>query len=597
MVAVLWYSHLFNAMISQDDAGQQAVREQLERMLAHTAFSGSPRLSSLLSFVVGETLNGRGDQLKEYTLGVAVFNRGSRFDPRLDSIVRVEASKLRTRLANYYKDAGANDPIVIELLRGSYAPRMVWRSHGAGITQPTGAIAVLPFVNLAPEPDEEYLSDGLTEEIIDRLGMIPNLRVVARTSAFQFKGKSGDVQQIGRVLGAGYLIEGSIRKHQNRFRVITRLINAGTGYQLWSHAYDESLDDIFGIPTAIANGIAAALSGQRDPSHATPKIQELATEAHQFYLRARFHRNQWTLEGFKKSVDYFQRALRLSPNSAQILAALSEAETNRALLSGLVPHAKQVEHARSYAEQALAIDAQCPQAHLSLGWILQLYDWQWESAEAEFDRALALNPSFAEAWHLKGISLAVRRRANEAEESFRRAIAFDPLSRVIQTHIALVPYFSGDLHQAELRIQAALSLDAQFAEPHWILGLIQERQGRYLEAVEELRVAIQLGGENPVILGDIAFVHTLLGDFQTARQIATQLETGFPRPHPAASNLARVYLGLGEPETSNAWLEEAFMTRDFMLPWACADPRYEGMWSLPAFSGLREQILGAAARR
>ena len=547
--AVLWYSHLFNAMISPGDAWQQAVREQLERMLAHTAFSGAPRLSSLLRFIVGETLDGRGDQLKEYTLGVAVFNRGSRFDPRLDSIVRVEASKLRARLASYYDDAGANDPIVIELPRGRYAPRVAQRSRRARTAPTTDAIAVLPFANLTPEADAEYLSDGVTEEIIDRLGMIPGMRVVARTSAFQFKGKSGDVQEIGRLLGAGYLIEGSIRKQQNRFRVNARLIDAATGYRVWSHAYDEPLNDIFGVPIAIANGIAAVLSGQHAPSTALPHLQELSTEAHQLYLRGRFHRNQWTLEGFEKSVDYLERALRLSPNSSQILAALSEAETNRALLSGLVPNAKSIQHARAYAEQALAFDANCPQAHLSLGWIHQLYDWQWESAEAEFDQALALNPSFAEAWHLKGLVLAVRRRVSEAEDSFRQAIQFDPLSRVIQTHTALVPYFSGDLDQAEALIAAALSLDAQFAEPHWILGLIEERQGRYARALEELRIAIQLGGENPVILGDMAFVHTLLGDCDSARRIVTQLKNGFPRPHPAASNLARVYLGLGKPES------------------------------------------------
>jgi tetratricopeptide (TPR) repeat protein len=420
---------------------------------------------------------------------------------------------------------------------------------------------------------------------------------VARTSAFQFKGKSGDVQQIGRALRAEYLIEGSVRKDQNGFRVNARLVDAGTGYRLWSHAYYGLLDDLFGIPTAIANGIATALSGQHAVLEATPKIQGHAPEAHQFYLRARFHRNQWTLEGFEKSVDYFQRALRVCPNSAQILAALSEAEINRSLLSGLVSNVTEVERARSYAQQALAMDDKCPQAHLSLGWIFQLYDWQWESAEAEFDQALVLNPSFAEAWHLKGIALAVQRRVSEAEESLRRAVELDPLSRVIQSHTALVPYFSDDLEEAESRITAALSLDARFAEPHWILGLIQERQGKYSQAIEELRLAIQLGGENPVILGDIAFVYTLLGDFQNARRIVAQLETGFPRPHPAASNLARVYLGLGEPETSNAWLEEAFAARDFMLPWACVDRRYENMWSLPGFSALRERILGATPIR
>lgn len=201
------------------------------------------------------------------------------------------------------------------------------------------------------------------------------MRVVARTSAFQFKGKSGNIQEIGRARGAGYLMEGSVHKSQNRFRVNARLVEAKTGHRLWSHAYEQPLGNIFGIQIAIAEEIAAALSGGRALPLTTPTIRELTMEAYTFYLRGRFHRNQWTLEGFEKSVDYLQRALQLNPESAQILAALSEVETNRSL-SGLVPNAHRLKRARAYAEQALVLDPRCAQAHLSLGWIHQLYDWQ-----------------------------------------------------------------------------------------------------------------------------------------------------------------------------------------------------------------------------
>ncbi|MCU1294563.1 MAG: transcriptional regulator domain protein, partial [Bryobacterales bacterium] len=202
----------------------------------------------------------------------------------------------------------------------------------------------------------------------------------------------------------------------------------------------------------------------------------------------------------------------------------------------------------------------------------------------------------AEAWHLKGLFLALRRRVTEAEDSFKRAIEFDPLCLVIQTHTALVPYFAGELGDAEWRVEAALALESHFAEAHWVLGYIHERQERYREAIESLQTAVRFGGEHPTILADIAFLHACLGDFECAREIVARLETGSPRPHPAASSLARVYLRLGERETSNAWLEEGFEARDVMLPWACVDPRYESMWMLPALSGLRQRILGTAAR-
>jgi tetratricopeptide (TPR) repeat protein len=160
----------------------------------------------------------------------------------------------------------------------------------------------------------------------------------------------------------------------------------------------------------------------------------------------------------------------------------------------------------------------------------------------------------------------------------------------------LVPYFVGNLDEAKLRADAALALESHFAESHWVLGWIRERQERYQEALEAFQKAVQFGGENPTILGDIAFVHVRLGDSQRAREIVARLETGFDRPHPAASSLARIYLGLGELEVASAWLQEAFEARDVMLPWACADRRYEAVWKLPAFSDFRRRILGSGAR-
>jgi adenylate cyclase len=580
---------------SVDELHHEAVSKQLGHLLAHPAFSCAPRLSSLLRYIVQETLAGRGKELKEYTLGVAVLGRGSQFDPRLDSIVRVQASKLRARLTAYYKDAGVNDAILIELPPGSYEPRII--PHGSKVEVPrqAGTVAVLPFANLGPEPDTEYLSNGLAEEIIDRLGSIPGLRVVARTSAFQFKDKGGNIREIGRALGAQYLIEGAIRKSQDRFRVNARLIDASTGYQVWSHAYDDTPGDLFSLQTAIADAIGEALGGGNSRSPADAVVNGVPSDAYHLYLRGRFHRNQWTLQGCEKSIECFERALGLARNSAQILAALSEAEVLRTIVAA-IPAARHMDSARAAAEQAIAIDNRCAQAHLSLGWIHHIYDWHWDSGLAEFERALAVNPSLAEAWHLKGLFLALRQRATEADESFKRALELDPLSLVIQSHAALVPYFADRLEQAESLAQAARATEPNFAEAHWVLGWIYERQERYLEALDSFRMAVQFGGENPTILGDIAFLHTRLEDSAPALEIIARLKTGFPRPHPAASSLARVYLGLGERAKANAWLAEAFEARDLMLPWACADRRYQNMWALPAFSGFRERILGPLAR-
>ena len=198
-----------------------------------------------------------------------------------------------------------------------------------------------------------------------------------------------------------------------------------------------------------------ALGGPRPLSPERVGMGGLSADAYHLYLRGRFHRNQWTLGGFEKSVEYFERALSLAPDSAQILAALSEAETLRAI-EGHIPAAPHLGGARSAAERAIALDSRCAQAHLSLGWVHHIHDWDWGSGQAEFDRALEVNPSFAEASHLKGLFLALRQRIAEAEECFKRAIESDPLSLVIQTHTALVPYFAGKFDEAVSRAQAAL---------------------------------------------------------------------------------------------------------------------------------------------
>jgi adenylate cyclase len=577
-----------------DATQHDAAWDQLKRIVACPAFSGAPRLSSLLRYIVTETLAGRGDQLKEYKLGVEALDRASSFDPRLDSIVRVEASKLRSRLAAYYKGAGADDPVLMELPRGSYAVRITSRER-SGEPLPVGTVAVLPFVNHGPDTDAEYLADGLTEELIDRLGAVPAMRVVARTSAFQFKANAGNIREIGRVLGARYVIEGSIRKSAQRLRVNARLIDAESGYQLWSRSFDETIDDVFGVQITIAAAIGAAFGAHLPVQPATTGQNRLGTHAYQAYLRGRFHRSQWTMQSFDKSIECFQVALASEPNSPTVLGALSEASTMRAMLGDLAP-AEHLASAREAAQRAIAMDEACAHAHLSLGWIHHLYHWQWESGQAEFERAVQLNPSFAEAYHLKGIFLALRRRVPEAEASFAKALELDPLSLVIRTHTAIVPYFSGNFRDAESRLGAAIDMDPRFPEAHWMLGLTYDSQGNYRSALEEFQRAIDLGGENPTLIADTAFVHIRLGELQAAHGILARLENGFPRPHPAASSVARIYLALGEREKSNTWLEEAFESRDAMLPWACSDTRYQDLWTLPSFSDFRRRMIAEPVR-
>ncbi len=279
----------------------EAVRAQMEKILATELFAGSERLSRFLRFTVEEALQGRADQLKEYVLGVEVCDRKKSFDPRLESIVRTEAGRLRAKLKEYYETLGRNDPVRIDYGRGSYAPVFEWRKRTASALRqwfrrhwktaavvtsvvllealthgpaslfwrnlsrgepgraPPSSIVVLPFTDLSPEKGQEYFSDGLTEELISRLSQVQGLRIVARTSSFQFKGKTQDIRKIGKELNVEGVLEGSIRKSGNRLRITTQLIDVADGFHVWSQSYEREMKDVLETQVEIAQAIVDSL--------------------------------------------------------------------------------------------------------------------------------------------------------------------------------------------------------------------------------------------------------------------------------------------------------------------------------------------------
>jgi adenylate cyclase len=247
-----------------------AVLVQLEKVVASATFKRADRMSRFLRFIVEETLQGRGSTLKEYLVGVEVFDREDSYDPRTDPVVRGEARRLRSKLMEYYEGEGRKDPVRIHLPKGNYAA--VFEASAAStavveaVSLATGpgpadlrSVAVLPFLNLSPNPENEYFSDGLTEEIIHALGKVTGMSVVARTSVFQYKGKAYDIRKIGEELGAQTLLEGSVRKSSERLRISAQLINATDGYHLWSETYDRSMVDMLTIQEELSSAIVTTL--------------------------------------------------------------------------------------------------------------------------------------------------------------------------------------------------------------------------------------------------------------------------------------------------------------------------------------------------
>ena len=312
------------------------VRGQLEKILASEAFARADRMSRFLRFVVQETLKGKGAQLKEYLIGVEVFDRESSYDPRIDPVVRGEARRLRTKLMEYYENEGKDDRIRIHLPKGSYAVVFQASSNIPAAAQaptsvrptPAGAksIAVLPFLNLSPNPENEYFSDGLTEEIIHALGKVNGMRVVARTSVFQYKGKAYDIRHIGEQLCVQTVLEGSVRTSGERLRVTAQLVNAGDGYQLWSETYDRSMVDLFAIQEELSGAIVNTLRQYwAVPVELAPVRRPSSNlEAYHLVLKGRFFLRKRTEEGLRRGIEFFEQAIQLDSAYADPYAGLAE---------------------------------------------------------------------------------------------------------------------------------------------------------------------------------------------------------------------------------------------------------------------------------
>lgn len=459
-----------------------AIRSQLEDILESGEFIKSERLRRFLQLTVEWALAGRAGQLKEYVLGRDVFDRGATYDPRADSIVRVEARRLRRKLRSYY-ETHESAPILIEFPRGSYVP--VFHKKPAvpvapsNESFPTTSIAVLPFVNLGPAADKDLLCEGITEAILHKLATIPDLQVVARTSAYHFQGKSGDVREIGQALCAGTVVEGSVRKSGNQLRVSAMAVKTADGYSLWSGTFHRKVANVFAIQDEIASAVAHSLR-LRLGSSAPKKVVNL--EAYKLYLKGRHH---WNTGRFEAAIGEFSRACSQFPDYAPPQAGLADAYTWLWIL-GLARPSDVVPKARRAATEARRLDSQMSAAYVSLGALSCWHDWNWDEGANLFRKALELEPSSVLALSYYGAQFVNRRRFQDATVSLEKALHLDPLS--LQTHWMLgwACYLERQYDKAIGWLKRGLELSEAWLL-RVLLGWVYLRKRKYAEAIEQFR--------------------------------------------------------------------------------------------------------------
>ncbi|MCW5980784.1 MAG: tetratricopeptide repeat protein [Bryobacteraceae bacterium] len=547
-----------------------------------------------LRFAVEEALAGRAGNLKEYAIGLAVFDRPPSYDPRIDPLVRVEARRLRDKLKTYYRTDGNADRLFIDFPKGSYAPQFRLRSDSDEPLQEAteSTIAVLPFANLSPDPENEYFSDGLTEELIHALTKVEGLKVVAWSSALQLKDKSRDIYEIGRRLRVARVLEGSVRSAGDRLRITVQLIDTATGYYLWSETYDRRMQDLFAVQAeiagAIGNLLATRLAASRKPE--APRLSQTAIEAYNLYLKGRYLWNKRTAEGMRKSIEYFHQALERDGECALAYAGLADAYLILAHY-GLQHPAELVPQGKAAAMKALELDPSLAEAHTSLGFIRSLYDWKWDEAERHYLRAIELNPGYATAhfWY-SGDFLVNRGRFDEAFEELKVAMRLDPLSAIVKQSQGYLLFLSRRYQEATAALRQVLEEEPTFYKAHTALGRTLIHMGQYEQAIEALQKGRMFGGDVPSIFGALGQAHALAGNRQEARRILERLSEMARRTYVPCTCFALIHLGLGDRQAALDWLERSAALRELTLAVLGIHPAYDDLRSEPRFAAVLRTI-------
>ncbi|MGI8990285.1 MAG: tetratricopeptide repeat protein [Bryobacteraceae bacterium] len=572
-----------------------SIREQLQRILASSEFIQAERMCRFLRLVVEYTLENRASELKEYLIGVEVFDRKDSYDPRLDPIVRVEARRLRSKLKKYYEGEGNTDQIVIELPKGSYMA--VFRNRraedlpGQPAAAEASAIAVLPFANLSAEEENEYFSDGLAQELIHGLTRVEGLRVVAWNSAEKLKGTPYDFRAIGTQLNAGAVLTGSVRKAGDRVRIAAQLIEASTSLYLWSEVYDRQLKDLLAIQDEISRAIVGTLRIKFAGRLRIPALSKTCNpESHNSYLHGRFHLSKRTAEGINRSVECFERAIAEDPGCALSLAGLADA---CALLAdyGLSKPGTVMPRAKQAALQALELDPSLGEAWTSLALIRSLYEWEWTEAEIWYRRAIELNPGYATVHHWYSVDyLAMMGRFDEALTEIELARQMDPLSTIIIEGHAFIHMLAGRYDEAIRTYRQALDLDPFFYKSYTSIGRTLIQKGQYAEAMEMLERGRSLAGDVPNILAALGQAHALAGNPDRARSFLGELRIAACCGYVPSTSFAIVYVGLGENERALDMLEEGCEHRELPLAGLKVHPVFDGLRGEPRFTGLLRRL-------
>jgi TolB-like protein/Flp pilus assembly protein TadD len=579
----------------------QAVRRQLERVLASASFSRGERMARFLRFVVERHLEGRDGELKESVIAVEVFDRSPNHDSKQDSIVRTEAARLRARLTEYYVGEGKCDAVVIELPKGGYVPvlrealapgpglappqsrpgKRIWLGAAlAGVTLATAVgwsqfhqsapipIAVLPLLNLSNDPANDYFADGLTSDIIRNLSIIDGLAVRSQTSSFAFKGKPQKAGEAGMQLAADYILEGSILRSGRQLRVDAQLVRVRDDVSLWSERYERELNDVFVIQDEISRGIVNSLRVKLGRGR---RRYETSVEAYDLYLRARAEESQTGT--YDRAAGLFREAIEKDPSFAPAYEGLAAAFARRAGTFGS-NQTDELSKIKGAAEKAIQLDPMLAEAHSALG---ELYarEGQWERSERSFRRSIEIDPNRGMSYvHFAGDVLLPTGRVKEAIQKMRVAEKADPLSAEVHFYLAWVLLSGSKYDEAAGHCQ---QLPDEYKFKRWCLGRARLGQGRIEEAIWILQ-ADAYDGEH----GSRGYALARAGRRDEAEKVASAALDPFAQ--------ALIFAGLGDKDRTFEALDRATALGAIRIGRVLTFPEYGLLRGDPRLKALRRKV-------
>lgn len=632
--------------------GQQLTEEQgrsIRRHLAHivgsSRFRESARMSGFLSFVVERTLEGRDAEIKEISIGIEVYGRGEEFDPQTDSIVRVEASRLRSKLRDYYLEEGQKEPWRIDLPKGTYVPVFrpteiagetaspappppplsqdpqtvakedstahwwsglwflglavvllavaAWLGYHDWKSAPppqVRRVAVLPFEDLTESHELAYFCDGLAEEVIDSLSRLDGVSVLARSSSFRFRGRDLDARQIGQQLQVDRLLTGSVRRAGDSFRVNAQLVDTRNGVTVWSNRFDRKTGNELRVQEDISREVALALELNMRPESAGVKAP-VTPEAHNLFLKGRYYYWKSTAEDEARAREFFEQAIALSPQFAPAYAALADTLASLPLRGKKATQAE-IERARYAADRAVALDPEFVDGLLAKAHIARTLDYDWAGAEIIYQRAVRLHPGAARPHNSYGVLLSMMGKLDGADVELREALRLDPLAMQVHTNLALNLYRQGRYDEAVAQARRGSAIDPNYRNIYspWAAALAES--GRFDEALNTLDALSRIGGgklaDNHLALK--GYIHARAGDRAKALAVLAELQAQSASRFVPRAALADVLLGLGQNQRALDLMEEALANREVLLAGLLVSPHSRAVRHDPRFLRLEQQV-------